>query len=82
MIEKGWCRSNINKSIDRVRRMFKWASEQELIPPRIFHELKCVSGLKAGEEVVTAGHNKVDQGSKVIIDNSIALNRVDGPVLQ
>lgn len=44
--------------------------------------VEIVSGLKAGEEVVTAGHNKVDQGSKVIIDNSIALNRVDGPVLQ
>lgn len=31
------------------------------------------SGLKAGEQVVTAGHNKIDQGSKVVIDNSIAL---------
>jgi hypothetical protein len=41
-----------------------------------------VSGIKAGEQVVTAGQNKVDQGSRVVIDNSIALNRVDGPTLQ
>lgn len=33
-----------------------------------------VDGLKPGEQVVVAGQNKVDQGSKVRIDNSIALN--------
>jgi hypothetical protein len=31
------------------------------------------SGVNAGEQVVTAGHNKIDQGVKVVIDNSIAL---------
>ena len=31
------------------------------------------SGLKPGDQVVTAGQNKIDQGSKVVIDNSIAL---------
>jgi membrane fusion protein (multidrug efflux system) len=44
--------------------------------------VQIVSGIKAGEQVVTAGQNKVDQGSRVVIDNSIALNRVDGPTLQ
>jgi len=33
-----------------------------------------VDGLKPGEQVVVAGQNKIDQGSKVRIDNSIALN--------
>jgi membrane fusion protein (multidrug efflux system) len=41
-----------------------------------------VSGVKPGEQVVIAGQNKIDQGSKVKIDNSIALNRTEGPVLQ
>ncbi len=31
-------------------------------------------GVKAGDQVVIAGQNKIDQGSKVRIDNSIALN--------
>lgn len=31
------------------------------------------NGLKPGDEVVIAGQNKIDQGSKVVIDNSIAL---------
>jgi RND family efflux transporter MFP subunit len=36
-----------------------------------------VSGLKEGDKVVTAGQNKIDQGSKVVIDNSIALKLQD-----
>lgn len=41
-----------------------------------------VSGLKPGDEVVTAGQNKIDQGSKVVIDNSIALKALDSNTIQ
>jgi membrane fusion protein (multidrug efflux system) len=44
--------------------------------------VQVLSGIKSGEQVVVAGQNKIDQGSKVKIDNSIALNRTEGPVLQ
>ena len=40
------------------------------------------SGLAAGDKVVTAGQNKIDQGSKVVIDNSIALKLQDSSTLQ
>lgn len=40
------------------------------------------SGLKPGDQVVTAGHNKIDQGSKVVIDNSIALKLQDTSTIQ
>jgi membrane fusion protein (multidrug efflux system) len=33
-----------------------------------------LDGVKPGDQVVVAGQNKIDQGSKVRIDNSIALN--------
>jgi membrane fusion protein (multidrug efflux system) len=33
-----------------------------------------VEGVTPGDQVVVAGQNKIDQGSKVRIDNSIALN--------
>lgn len=33
-----------------------------------------VEGIKPGDQIVVAGQNKIDQGSKVRIDNSIALN--------
>jgi membrane fusion protein (multidrug efflux system) len=40
------------------------------------------SGLKPGDQVVTAGHNKIDQGSKVVIDNSIVLKLQDTTTIQ
>ena len=40
------------------------------------------SGLAAGDKVVTAGQNKIDQGSKVVIDNSIALKLQDTTTIQ
>ena len=40
------------------------------------------TGLQPGDKVVTAGHNKIDQGSKVVIDNSIALKLQDSNTIQ
>ncbi|WP_395685051.1 efflux RND transporter periplasmic adaptor subunit [Aestuariivirga sp.] len=40
------------------------------------------SGLEPGDKVVTAGHNKIDQGSKVVIDNSVALKLQDTSTIQ
>ena len=39
-------------------------------------------GIAPGDKVVTAGHNKIDQGSKVVIDNSVALKLQDSSTLQ
>ncbi|MGE3831075.1 MAG: efflux RND transporter periplasmic adaptor subunit, partial [Parvibaculaceae bacterium] len=36
--------------------------------------VQIIDGVKPGEKVVIAGQNKIDQGTKVKIDNSIALN--------
>jgi membrane fusion protein (multidrug efflux system) len=66
------------------------AKEKELEVERRFvktgrvrdSRIAIVSGLASGDQVVTAGQNKIDQGSKVKIDNSIALNPVKGPVIQ
>ena len=39
-------------------------------------------GIKPGERVVTAGQNKIDQGSHVTINNSVALQAPDQTSLQ
>lgn len=44
--------------------------------------VQIVDGVKPGERVVTAGHNKIDQGSKVRIDNSVALRQADSPTIE
>ena len=48
MIEKGWSRGTINQSIGRIRRCFRWAVENELVRPDMYHGLMAVSGLRKG----------------------------------
>jgi integrase len=48
MIAKGWCRSHVNMQTGRIKRMFKWAVSNEMIPATIFHSLQSVDGLRAG----------------------------------
>lgn len=38
----------INDTIARVKRMFKWGVETELVPPSVYHGLQAVAGLKRG----------------------------------
>ncbi|MBN1852100.1 MAG: site-specific integrase [Pirellulales bacterium] len=48
MIHKGWSRKYINKQIDRIRRMFKWAAGEEIVSASIYDSLRCVPGLRRG----------------------------------
>lgn len=48
MIASGLCRNTINKRIAKVRHMFKWAVEEELVPPSTWHGLQAVGPLKIG----------------------------------
>jgi integrase len=48
MIDQGWCRNQINKQIDRVKRIFKWAASEEIVAGTIYESLRTVSGLRRG----------------------------------
>jgi hypothetical protein len=48
MIEVDHSRRYINKNIGRIKRMFRWAVEEELIPPTMHTALETVRGLKRG----------------------------------
>jgi integrase len=48
MIEKKWCRKSVNDQTARIKHVFKWAVENELVPPSIYHGLIAVAGLKVG----------------------------------
>ena len=43
-----WSRKHINKQVSRLIRMFKWASEKELVDPSVPMALKTLAGLKKG----------------------------------
>lgn len=53
MIEEGWVRRSINGHVRRIRQMFKWAAENELLPASVWHSLQSVAGLKVGRTDAT-----------------------------
>jgi integrase len=48
MIEADLCRGVVNQRIGRIRRMVKWAVENELVPSSVLHALQAVRGLERG----------------------------------
>lgn len=48
MIERGWCRGVINQRIGIIKRVFKWAASEQLVPASTYHGLQTVEGLKRG----------------------------------
>jgi hypothetical protein len=48
MIRDGLARTTINYHVGRIKRVFVWAVENELIPPSVSHGLQAVRGLRAG----------------------------------
>jgi integrase len=48
MIKLGWCRTNINKQIVRIRMCFKWGVSKQLIPSSVYEALRTVPALRAG----------------------------------
>jgi integrase len=48
MIEADLCRHQINTRINRIRRVFKWAASEELVPPSVTEGLRTVAGLRKG----------------------------------
>jgi integrase len=48
MIDKGWARGTINRQITRVRRVFRWAASEELVPASVPQALAMLQGLQRG----------------------------------
>lgn len=48
MVGLKWCRTLINRRVDRVKRMFKWAASEELSPVTVYQALRTLPGLQAG----------------------------------
>lgn len=48
IIEAGLCRGVVNSRVNRIRRMFKWAVENQLVDAGILYALQTVAPLKRG----------------------------------
>jgi integrase len=53
MIKAGRCRKLINKDVNRVRGLFRWAVEEELYPGAAYQALRAVKGLAKGRSDAT-----------------------------
>jgi integrase len=55
MIDQGWSRGYVNSQVNRLRRVFRWAASEELLPGGVLHNLRAVEGLKAGRTEAREG---------------------------
>jgi integrase len=46
MIQEDLARTTINGRISCIKRCFRWAASEEMIPPSVYHGLQAVAGLK------------------------------------
>ena len=47
-VDNGWCRAYVNKSVSRIRLVFRWGVENELVSPITLQALEAIQGLKVG----------------------------------
>jgi integrase len=70
MIEAGLCRGTINKRVDRIKRMVRWAVAEELIPPSVYHGLQAVPGLPKGRSPAP-DHAPVEPVAEALIQSTL-----------
>lgn len=49
MVATDLARGTVNQNVNRIKRMFKWAASEELVPVTSYQALATVSGLRKGE---------------------------------
>lgn len=57
MIDAGLCRRTINCRIGRIKRVFRWATSEELIPGEVYHALQAVDGRRRGRSEAKEGQS-------------------------
>jgi len=48
MVDDGLCRAEVNKRAGKIKRIFKWAVSEELVPASVHQALTTVEGLRRG----------------------------------
>jgi hypothetical protein len=82
MIRLGWCRNVINRQILRVKHVFRWAVENELLDAKVYEALRAVAGLREGKTPAreTAPVKPVDEQHAESIFDHLAQGDIEPPV--
>jgi integrase len=67
MVEARLSRGVINHRVSRIKRVFKWAVAEELVPPAVYHGLQAVAGLRYG-----ATHARETEPVRPVADEWVA----------
>jgi integrase len=68
------CRTQVNARIKRIRRMFKWAVESELVPPAVLQGLQAVAPLKRGRTKAKESAGVVAV-SRAVVEDTLTILR-------
>ena len=68
------CRTHINAKVKRIRRMFKWGIENEIVEPNVLQRLQAVAALKRGK--TDARESKpVNPIARAVVEDTLPLLR-------
>ena len=70
MIETGLSRGVVNHRMARLRRIFKWAASEELVPSSVYHGLSAVEGLRKGRTIARES-KPVEPVSDEVVDATL-----------
>ncbi len=48
MLDAGWSRGYLNSCVGCVKRLWKWAASEEMVPAAVYHGVQSVAGLRKG----------------------------------
>jgi len=72
--QKPSCRTAVNAKCKRIRRIFKWAVENELVPAAVLHGLQAVQALKRGR--TTARESEpIKPVSRAVVEDTLPILR-------
>lgn len=77
LVDRGLTRNTVNQRAGIVRRMFKWAVAQELLPGNAYEALRAVDGLKRGR---SRAHDCEPVRPVPVSDVEATLPHLSGPV--
>ncbi len=71
MIEAGLCRKEVNRRVRIIRRCFRWAVAEEMIPPSVHQALAAVDGLRKGR-TEAPDHAPVEPVADEVVEATLA----------
>lgn len=88
MVEAGKSRSYVNKQLQRMKHMLKWAVSEDLVSPDVYHRVAAVTGLrrgktsaKEGKQVKPIGDPEINKTLKYlppVVDDMVRFQRLTG----